>query len=68
VLHKATAQSMSYWVETFSHFEKKIGQMNVLAKIPLFKFKKRKKNHNRLQCERVLQLFYFHILNIAKFG
>jgi hypothetical protein len=39
-MHKGTAQSMSFLVENFRHFEKQIGQMNVLSKIPLFKFEK----------------------------
>ncbi len=36
-------------------------------KFSIFK-KMPKKNHNRLKYERVLKIFYFHILDIAKFG
>jgi hypothetical protein len=52
--------------------------MNILSQIPYFmggkfsnffiKFKVLKNHHNCLQYDKVFNILYFHILNIAKFS
>jgi hypothetical protein len=40
---------------------------NIRSQIPSF-YKGKKNRHNCLQYEKALKIFYFHILNVAKFG
>jgi len=53
----------------FHQFVKNIFEKNTLLQNSLFLGTKIAKNHqNCLEYERVIKIFYFQILNIAKFG
>jgi hypothetical protein len=54
------------FVTSFCHFVKNVLKKMYFTKISLF-LNFFKNHHNFLQYERVLNIFYFHILNIAKF-
>jgi len=72
------AAKSKFFLADFSQFVKNISKKHILSQIPyfcqkvsrfLFIYKKLQKNrHNCLQYKRVLKIFYFHTLTIAKFG
>jgi hypothetical protein len=69
--HKIEKKSLHLWGLWF-FCVKNIFEKEYLLQIPLF-FLGQKNHHqkittNSLQYERVRNSFYFHILNIAKFG
>jgi len=69
------SKCVTQWFFLYQNFA--ILWKNILLQVPClleFSFPKKnslqiyKNHHNCLQYERVLKNFYFHILNIAKFG